>query len=41
MEVKGWHFVRYPVAIKREAVGPAQEVDPHGLTERFPVDSMD
>ena len=41
MEVKGWHFVGCPVAIEREAVGPAQEVDPHGLTERLPMDSMD
>ena len=35
MEVKGWRFVGCPVAIEREAVGSAQEVDPHGLTERL------
>ena len=35
------HFVGCPVTIEREAVGPAQEVGPHGLTERLPVDSMD
>ena len=35
MEVKGWHFVGCSVAIEREAIGPAQDVDPHGSTERL------
>ena len=35
MEVKGWRFVGCPVAIEREAVGPAQEGYPHGLAERL------
>ena len=34
-----WHFVGCPVAIEREAVGSAQEVDPHGLTERLRTDA--
>ena len=40
MEVKGWHFVGCPVAIEREAGGPAQEVAPHGLTERLLPDRL-
>ena len=39
MEVKGWHFVGCPDAIEREAVGPAQEVDPHGLAVRLRMDA--
>ena len=35
MEVKGWHFVGFSVAIEREAIGPAQDVDPHGSTEQL------
>ena len=32
------HFVRCSPPIEREAAGAAQEFDPHGLTERLPVD---
>ena len=33
------HFVRCSPPIEREAAGPAQEVNPHGLTERLRMDA--
>ena len=31
-------LLRCLLPIEHEAAGPAQEVDPHGLTERLPMD---